>query len=335
MVFGDEEPRPELRDAAVRLEALVGGTEVRPEAGRSLADAARRVLSRIGLEDPSSAREAQARAEAILRDVRADTAADLSPSLDVGLDARMKGAAEALITATLSRRPEDALFAWRRVEAVKQHDRAADNGPRVRRMTMAARLAAWLTVPRPLRPAGFAAVAANYVEDSGFVDRARDAIKPGDPLPEVAAAYSKLREAATVEREAENEAFAKALTSWNQSGAPGDSPPPIERLLDLVIAPLARHAPVLLLILDGLECRYLARLGRVSPSTRLDRNEGFGWTVPELRRRGAADGDRSFASQPAERSAGQGPAIDRAGWLFAAPRAARHISIRAPTGTVS
>ena len=40
VIFGEPEPRPELREAAVRLEPLVGGARITPEAGRALAAAA-------------------------------------------------------------------------------------------------------------------------------------------------------------------------------------------------------------------------------------------------------------------------------------------------------
>ncbi|SDB74983.1 hypothetical protein, partial [Belnapia rosea] len=46
VVFGEAAPRVELRDAAVRLEPLVGGVPVDPDVGRSLAEAGRRVLDR-------------------------------------------------------------------------------------------------------------------------------------------------------------------------------------------------------------------------------------------------------------------------------------------------
>jgi len=42
------------------------------------------------------------------------------------------------------------------------------------------------------------------------------------------------------------------LREWNASGAQGEAPLPVERVLDTVVVPLAREAPLLLLVLDGL-----------------------------------------------------------------------------------
>ena len=53
-------------------------------------------------------------------------------------------------------------------------------------------------------------------------------------------------------REEGNRAFAEILREWNATGAQGDTPMPVERVLGGLVAPLAREAPILLLVLDGL-----------------------------------------------------------------------------------
>ena len=84
------------------------------------------------------------------------------------------------------------------------------------------------------------------------MDWARASLRAGDGVPAVAAAYARLRELAGIRREEENRAFADLLRDWNAGGAGGDEALPIERVLDSIVAPLAAHAPVLLLVLDGL-----------------------------------------------------------------------------------
>ena len=252
VVFGEAEPRPELREAAVRLEPLVGGTRVAPEAGQALAAAARRVLARISMEDPPAARVVQITATALLRDVRAESAAALSPALDMGLEARMKDAAASLSVAAISGTGEDAVRAWNRTAEVTAHDRSKDQRARVDRLIMAARLACWLAAPRPSPTQTMAEAAANYAGESGFADRARHALQAGDRIPEVAAAYATLREIAAIRREEENRAFADVVRAWNAGGTWGTDPLPVERILDLIVVPLARSVPVLVLVLDGL-----------------------------------------------------------------------------------
>ena len=44
----------------------------------------------------------------------------------------------------------------------------------------------------------------------------------------------------------------RSVREWNATGAQGDTPMPVERVLGGLVAPLAREAPILLLVLDGL-----------------------------------------------------------------------------------
>lgn len=274
VLFGGKDVDPQLRDAAVRLEPMIGGEKVDAVAGQALAAAARRVLQRLTQTDPPQARASQSSAETILAEVRAEDFAALSPALDIGLEARMRDAARALVRAAESQRDDDADHAWKLVARAQwpEHDRARDHPQRVDRLQMAARLACWLATEQP-PPPNFMAAAASYASDSGFSDWARSALKAGDPLPEVAAAYGRLRDVAAARRETENHRFAQALMAWNRDGSPTGAAAPIETLLDLVVAPLARQAPVLLVVLDGLSFPAWRELAATLPR--------LGWT--ELR----------------------------------------------------
>jgi hypothetical protein len=70
-------------------------------------------------------------------------------------------------------------------------------------------------------------------------------------------------------REEQNRVFATMLREWNASGAHGDVPLPVERVLMTVVAPLAGEAPVLLLVLDGLSFAVWRGLAETV---------GFGWS---------------------------------------------------------
>jgi hypothetical protein len=250
VVFAASEPSSDLREAAVRLEPVVGGGRIDPEAGAMLADVARRLVTRLEIGDPT-AHSAQARAAALLTDIHAERYAALSPALVVGLEARMRDAAEALLAAAASGSAGDATRASETVRRVFEHDRAFDQRVRMERLEMAARLCRWLTV-RHHPSASLAEAAATYARDSGFADRARHALRAGDELPEVANAYARIRDAVGTRREVENRNFARLLQDWNAAGSIGTDPLPIERVLDGVVASLARETPVLLLVLDGL-----------------------------------------------------------------------------------
>jgi hypothetical protein len=276
VIFGEPEPRPELREAAVRLEPLVGGTRISPEAGQALATAARRVLTRLAGTDVAASGSAQTRAGVLLAEVRAEAAAALSPALNLGIEARMKNAAAALAAVAISANGDDAARAWELTQHVAAHDRKDDRRVYVDRLVMAARLAVWLAGRRAAPPGNMAEATATYAQDSGFVDRARHALQSGDPLPEVATAYARLREVVAARRETGNQAFAAVLRTWNEAGARGAEPVPVERLLDLIVAPLARDVPILFLVFDGLSFAVWRHLAESLPR--------LGWT--EFRPRG-------------------------------------------------
>jgi hypothetical protein len=278
VVFGEREPRQSLRDAAVRLEPLFGGVRIDPDAARGLAEAGRRVLDRMARDAAAAIVPVEARAAAILAEIRADTAAALSPALQLGLDGRIQEAAAAIRRACETGRADDAAAAWDLARRATAHDRARDNRSRVDRLVMAARLVRWLAG----QPAGawrnLSEAAAAYATDGGFVDRARHAIRSGDRIPDVATAYARLAETIMVTREEQNRVFATMLREWNAAGPQGDVPLPIERVLATVIAPLASDAPVLLLVLDGLSFAVWRGLAETI---------GFGWSeLVQTSRRG-------------------------------------------------
>jgi hypothetical protein len=147
VVFAGGQPQDDLREAAVRLEPLLGGQRVDAEAGAALAGAARRMLMRPELGE-LAARTVQAQAAALLTEVRAEHYAALSPALVVGLEARMRDAAAALAAAANSGRDDDVRGASDLVRRAVEHDRAADQRTRVERLEMAARLCRWLALRR-------------------------------------------------------------------------------------------------------------------------------------------------------------------------------------------
>jgi hypothetical protein len=252
VVFGELNPRQGLREAAVRLEPMVGGSQVLPEAGRALALAGRRCLDRLFKEGSGASDLVEARATGILTEIRADMQMSLSPALTLGFDARLEEAAQAIRHALDSQLVDAAAEVWKRVENVTSHDRADVNKARAERVRMAGRLALWLARGARASARDMSEAAISYAVEGGFVDRARRALRSGDPIPGVAEAYARLAEAVAAKREEENRTFAVLLRDWNSTGAQGNIPIPVERVVDAVIAPLARDNPILLLVLDGL-----------------------------------------------------------------------------------
>ena len=252
VVFSEESDAATLRDAAVRLERFVGDVPLDVASGLVLARAAGRVLAKLLLRDPTLARTAQVKADLLLADVRAAEWRAKSPVLDGGLDARMIEAARALTTAAASGSPDDAGLALRLGQRCLAHERAGDRRARLDRLVMAARLARWLADgPDPVLRT-MSEAAKTYAIDGSYADLARHELRSGDELAEVGAAYVVLRERALTRRETGSRSFAELLRDWTARGATGGDPLPVEKILEAVVAPLARHMPILLLVMDGL-----------------------------------------------------------------------------------
>ena len=99
-----------------------------------------------------------------------------------------------------------------------------------------------------------------HLAEGGFVDWARLTLRTGDPIRELSEAYGKLFGRVTELREARSREFAELLRTWTESNSALQGLVPVERFLEVVVAPLAAHSPVLLIVLDGMSvavCREL------------------------------------------------------------------------------
>jgi hypothetical protein len=238
------------RETAVRMESFFGGREITASAGAALAQAARRVIDRGEITGVQALAQ-HARAATLLVELRAIEQARRSPVLFVGYERRLVDAAAALVNAAQSGLAADLDAAAKLVRAVVEHDRSSEQISRTHRVEMATRLCRWLAT-QPLQVNDFVTAAASYAREGGFVDQARHTLRPGDPLPDVAAAYARIRELAAARRETENHRFAVLLLEWNNTGTLGGGALPVERVLDGMVAPLAKHKPILFLVFDGL-----------------------------------------------------------------------------------
>jgi hypothetical protein len=93
------------------------------------------------------------------------------------------------------------------------------------------------------------------------VDAARETLGHGETVDSLAEAYARLIDKVDGDRATRDRAFAKALASWS-AVLPTSSAPllPIERVLEEVVAEVARRVPTLLLVLDGLSYPESTRL---------------------------------------------------------------------------
>jgi len=248
---------PALLAAAVRLERYTGGTPIPLRDGLRLHAAAVQVAASM---DVTTVMPVLDVADQLMEALHLTEFAHVSADLPSGFEARLVNLANT-ITEFLGIGPEKkpsvrsaasaaVLLAGR---AVQEHRLSIHNALRVRRVDMAMRLVRWLSQADASQHAGLESLVMSYANDGAFADWARLALMGGDDLAILTRAYSALREAARVRREATNRQFSQVLSAWNQGGCPKlEYVIPVEKIVADVLAPAAAVMPVLLLVVDGL-----------------------------------------------------------------------------------
>jgi hypothetical protein len=260
-----------LGHAAIRLERYVNDVHVGLSEGRAWAEAAQQLVREGGAD---LYRPALDRADALLNDLRVAEHAHLSDVLPLGFDQRMR--AFAMHLSSHVQNPSDVTLAdvEEAANCVLSHVLTVTQPQRADSVEMARRLARWL-----LRPTFSATKLADFVawqsDEGAFVDWARFRLLGGDELVEVSHAYESVRAAVIGRRNALGQQFALALQTWNTQvpnaqalNAEGRLVP-LESVLERVVAPLAAHQPVLLLVVDGLSTSIFQEL--------FARTERLGW----------------------------------------------------------
>ena len=258
-----------LGHAAIRLERFVNDVHVGVSEGCAWAGAARQLVRQGGVGGADVYRAALERADALLNDLRVAEFAHLSDVLPQGFDQRLRA-----FSANLTRHvqtPGDVTLSAVEEAAnrVMAHGLAACEPQRAERVEMARRLARWL-----VRPASNATTVADLTcwqaDEGAFVDWARFRLLGGDELVEVSHAYGAIRSSVIARRNALGQKFALALQQWNtRAPAVEGRVVPLESVLERVVAPLAAHQPVLLLVVDGLSTSIFREL--------FARTERLGW----------------------------------------------------------
>jgi hypothetical protein len=240
-----------LRDALVRLEPRLGGHSLKPEEARAWAAAAERILMAASGAEAAVLQEQAAR---LLRELRIDIAAHLSPVLPAGGEQRMQRLAEVLRGFLAG--PTGESTAAVEVAAAQALEHVGINGdPNRRRVVeMACRIVRRLEPGHaPPAPQSLHDAVVSYATDGAYLDRARAALADGDALPGLNEAAGQLVARVREVREAESRAFAGLLAGWLESGSDTETLFGVEAVIDRVIAPLAKQVPVLVVVIDGLD----------------------------------------------------------------------------------
>ena len=251
----DEASKGKLERAAGRLEQLTGNDEIDPHVAERWHAACLDVVRR-GFSLKKDALSWLDKADEILKSVGAESFAHVSDVSPLGFEQRLSRFGKA-IAGAVSEMPIQGMdkIATAR-DLVFEHDLSkTDAGRRMERVSMAVRLARWLSLvdrKKIASPGSFAEAAKMYCENGGFVDWARQAIGGGEPVKALSNAYARIGEACAAIRESQNKAFAELLKNWTETGSESNAVLPVEKTVEEIVAPMSKSAPVLLLLIDGM-----------------------------------------------------------------------------------
>jgi hypothetical protein len=256
-----------LDRAAGRMERFLGGPT--PEAAvLERWHAASVEAIRLLDSDPRGKGQLLHRADEVLHEVQADEFAHLSEVLPRGFDQRLARLGDLLGEAVEGRASLGEALREAR-DAARRHDQARREPRRLERIEMALRLVRSLKATAETAcPRSLAEAARQYLDQGSFVDWARSVLRAGDPVRGLSEGYARLLGRVAERREGQNRCFAELLRDQLAASGNAPDPVPVERVLDEVVAPLAAHAPVLVILLDGMSPAVAREL--LADVTRLD-----------------------------------------------------------------
>lgn len=255
--------------AGVRLEQALGKPLPAQDALAAHGSAAVAVLSDLARTDRNDAHVGRvlARADAILASLDATSLAIHSDVLASGFRRRLELLAAALrrgvslhtagdLTTDASRAIESA---W---ALCTRHRLGQRRTPEALAFDAAVKLWRWLTTPEVPHDADLSARVRAHLDHSAWADVAVNDVDTGVDEPDLSAALHTVFDAATARREREERGFAQRLavvTATDDSGNGGDSESSgaepiwnLESLLTSLVIPMAKRAPVLFVVMDGM-----------------------------------------------------------------------------------
>jgi hypothetical protein len=205
------------------------------------------------------------RAEVILaelsdsEDVRR-TLASRSAVLEAGMDARLVALAEALSHSLGKPTPPNLALAVEELDRAASHGRRREHGVELRAAMAAVRLVRWLATPE--EPATTLTEATTRMLRSwGWADRALGDIERAGSsrVPRLGEIYAKLWTQVRERRAVLDEAFARKLASWTETGSATDLIC-VENLLERIARPVAGKRLPVIVVLDGMSVAVATEL---------------------------------------------------------------------------
>jgi len=245
---------PDALQARVRLERFVGDARIPAAAAegwaRSAASAADRL---VALNGESERVNLGTTLDDLLKAIQASKFAGLSDLSALGFKQRLQVFSKSVMSLVDSDQPIDAVT----LRGIRASLGAAKPGVvlerRLGKVDMVLRCAMAISAARERRiPCSLTEAMAAYRKNDGFADWARFALVGGDDSPELSELIGKLLLKIRRQREEQNRSFGKLLADWTASGSQWSDIVAIHEVLEKLVAPVAEHSPVLLVVLDGM-----------------------------------------------------------------------------------
>lgn len=187
-----------------------------------------------------------AEAERLLTEIDGRELAELSDVVPMGFESRLDRLGQELSSENLA-------GAASALEAIERHNLSSRRQRQIAACRGAVRLLRRSASPPADADMSFAGRGAHYRAELAWLEQARRDLAAGAQSEALAGALSTIgKQAADALRRADA-AFAASLVEWSKSEpTPDPRIVPLEHLLDAVVAPVAKAAPVLLVICDGM-----------------------------------------------------------------------------------
>jgi hypothetical protein len=254
--------------AAVRLEQTLGKPLPHREALAAHGTAAVAVLADLARTDRNDAHVGRilARADLILNSLDAASLAIGSDVLPAGFAQRLSVLADALTRGTaLLIAGHSTTAASLAIESAwtlcTRHRLARRRTPEALAFDAAVKLWRWLTTPDLPGDASFATRVRAHLDDGAWADLAVNDVDTGVDDTALSAALRTIFGAAVARRDREERAFAQRLADITASDTgsddslgtlDGESIWRLESVLKSLVLPMAKHTPVLLVVMDGM-----------------------------------------------------------------------------------
>jgi hypothetical protein len=264
VLFADGEELSGVRGAAaIRLERWTDGLHVDGRRARAVATTANRLLERLRTNGRPGVSALLGRADEVLSELGSGDEAWRSRWLSRGFDQRLQHYADALMVALNGAGVAAALVAAAdALENLRVHSRGTDDPERVLRAEQALRLVRYIrTVDHTAPPTSFGDAAAAYSSVHAFADVSRYALYASETHQGFGAALTAVADRSASERESFTKTFASLTKHWFDAPSPTPNLVLIEDALKTVVAPLAEHGPVLLVVVDGMSAAVADAVG--------------------------------------------------------------------------